>query len=142
MDKDHDEHLYNILSGRRSGLEKDIITDNILLNTAEDVGPKSSRRVSIHSHDISGSSTTSSATTVRPDKARCEIHERYTKEVEDPQTKRTVRTYLSKIEQHNHLMAKEPNTSAHMRAGIRSYPSRSTTPSSSACSLKNSEGTV
>ena len=30
-----------------------------------------------------------------------EIHERYTEEVEDPRTKRIVRTYLSKMAQYN-----------------------------------------
>ena len=34
-----------------------------------------------------------------------EIHERYTEEVDDPRTKRTIRTYLSKMEQYNLLEA-------------------------------------
>ena len=34
-----------------------------------------------------------------------EIHERYTEEVDDPRTKRTVRTYLSKMAQYNLLKA-------------------------------------
>jgi Cdc6-like AAA superfamily ATPase len=32
-----------------------------------------------------------------------EIHEQYAEEVDDPRTKRTVRTYLSKMEQYNLL---------------------------------------
>jgi len=36
-----------------------------------------------------------------------EIHERYTEEVNDPRTKRTIRTYLSKMEQYNLLKAAE-----------------------------------
>ena len=34
-----------------------------------------------------------------------EIHERYCEEVDDPRTKRTVRTYLSKMAQYNLLKA-------------------------------------
>jgi len=34
-----------------------------------------------------------------------EIHERYTEDVDDPRTKRTVRTYLSKMAQYNLLEA-------------------------------------
>ncbi|TKX83499.1 AAA family ATPase, partial [Halorubrum sp. SS5] len=34
-----------------------------------------------------------------------EIHERYTEDVDDPRTKRTIRTYLSKMEQYNLLEA-------------------------------------
>ena len=34
-----------------------------------------------------------------------EIHERYSKDVDDPRTKRTIRTYLSKMEQYNLLEA-------------------------------------
>ena len=34
-----------------------------------------------------------------------EIHERYSEDVEDPRTKRTIRTYLSKMEQYNLLEA-------------------------------------
>jgi len=34
-----------------------------------------------------------------------EIHERYTEEADDPRTKRTVRTYLSKMAQYNLLEA-------------------------------------
>jgi len=34
-----------------------------------------------------------------------EIHDRYTEEVDDPRTKRTVRTYLSKMEQYNLIEA-------------------------------------
>jgi len=34
-----------------------------------------------------------------------EIHERYSEEVDDPRTKRTIRTYLSKMEQYNLLEA-------------------------------------
>ena len=34
-----------------------------------------------------------------------EIHDRYTEEVDDPRTKRTIRTYLSKMEQYNLLEA-------------------------------------
>jgi CRISPR/Cas system type I-B associated protein Csh2 (Cas7 group RAMP superfamily) len=34
-----------------------------------------------------------------------EIHERYSQEVDDPRTKRTIRTYLSKMEQYNLLEA-------------------------------------
>jgi len=34
-----------------------------------------------------------------------EIHERYSEDVDDPRTKRTIRTYLSKMEQYNLLEA-------------------------------------
>jgi len=34
-----------------------------------------------------------------------EIHQRYSEEVDDPRTKRTVRTYLSKMTQYNLLMS-------------------------------------
>jgi len=34
-----------------------------------------------------------------------EIHERYIEKVDGPRTKRTIRTYLSKMEQHNLLEA-------------------------------------
>ena len=35
-----------------------------------------------------------------------EIHDHYTDEVDDPRTKRTVRSYLSKMAQYNLLVAK------------------------------------
>jgi len=44
-----------------------------------------------------------------------EIHERYTEEADDPRTKRTVRTYLSKMAQYNLLEAEE-------RVGTGSIP--------------------
>ena len=44
--------------------------------------------------------------TTEPNDLMNSIHDRYTEEVETPRTKRTIRTYLSKMEQYNLLEAK------------------------------------
>lgn len=78
MDKYHDEQLYDILSARAKwGLDEDVITDDQLYRIADAAAGKADR----------------------------ENHERYSEEVDDPRTKRTVRTYLSKMEQYNLLEA-------------------------------------
>jgi orc1/cdc6 family replication initiation protein len=79
----------------------DRITDDILLDAAEDaraqIKQKSLDSLTPHQQVVYN--------VVRDHGPLCpsEIHERYCEAVEDPRTKRTVRTYLSKMEQYNLL---------------------------------------
>jgi orc1/cdc6 family replication initiation protein len=79
------------------------ITDDVLLDAAEDaraqIKQKSLKSLTPHQRVVYN--------IVRDHGplAPGEIHERYTEEVDDPRTKRTVRTYLSKMEQYNLLKA-------------------------------------
>ena len=80
------------------------ITDDILLDAAEDaraqIKQKSIDSLTPHQRVIYG--IVRDHGPVGPN----EIHDRYTEEVETPRTKRTIRTYLSKMEQYNLLEAK------------------------------------
>ena len=54
-----------------------------------------------------------------------EIYERYTEEVDDPRTKRTIRTYLSKMEQYN-LLEAEGTSRDREYATVESRPATTT----------------
>jgi len=87
-------------AGKANRENHERITDDILLDAAPRMpGPRSSRRASTRSRRTSASSTTSFANTARSGRAKStsDIPE----EVDDPRTKRTIRTYLSKMEQYN-----------------------------------------
>ncbi len=128
MDKYHDEQLYNILRARAKwGLDEDIITDDqlyriadatagkadrekheritddILLDAAEDARAQIKQKSlnSLTPHQRVVYDIVREHGPVRPS----EIHERYSEDVDDPRTKRTIRTYLSKMEQYNLLEA-------------------------------------
>jgi Cdc6-like AAA superfamily ATPase len=79
------------------------ITDDILLDAAEDARAhiKQKSLDSLTPHQRVVYDIVREYAPVGPS----EIHERYTEEVDDPRTKRTVRTYLSKMEQYNLLKA-------------------------------------
>src|SRR6056297_2783106 len=90
-------------AGKADRENHDRITDDILLDAAEDaraqIKQKSLDSLTPHQrvvYDIVGEHGS-----VGPS----EIHERYSEDVDDPRTKRTIRTYLSKMEQYNLLEA-------------------------------------
>jgi orc1/cdc6 family replication initiation protein len=80
------------------------ITDDILLDAAEDaraqIRQKSLESLTPHQRVVYN------IVREHGPLGPSEIQERYTEAVEDPRTKRTVRTYLSKMEQYNLLKAK------------------------------------
>jgi orc1/cdc6 family replication initiation protein len=79
------------------------ITNDILLNAAEDaraqIKQKSIDSLTPHQRVVYN------IVRDRGPLGPSEIHDRYTEEVDDPRTKRTVRTYLSKMAQYNLLEA-------------------------------------
>ena len=79
------------------------ITDDILLDAAEDARAQIKQKSldSLTPHQRVVYDVVRKHGPIGPS----EIHERYTEEVENPRTKRTVRTYLSKMEQYNLLEA-------------------------------------
>ncbi len=79
------------------------ITDDILLDAAEDARAQIKQKSldSLTPHQRVVYEIVREHGPVGPS----EIHERYTEEVDDPRTKRTIRTYLSKMEQYNLLEA-------------------------------------
>ncbi|WP_135665727.1 Cdc6/Cdc18 family protein [Halorhabdus rudnickae] len=79
------------------------ITDNILQNAAEDARAQIKQKSldSLTPHQQVVYDIVRDHGPVDPS----EIHERYTEDVDDPRTKRTVRTYLSKMVQYNLLEA-------------------------------------
>ena len=79
------------------------ITDHILLDAAEDARAQIKQKSidSLTPHQRVIYDIVRDHGPVGPS----EIHDRYTEEVENPRTKRTVRTYLSKMEQYNLLEA-------------------------------------
>jgi len=81
----------------------DRITDEILYDAAEDARAQIRQKSldSLTPHQRAVYDIVRDHGPVRPS----EIHDRYTEEVDDPRTKRTVRTYLSKMEQYNLLEA-------------------------------------
>ena len=82
----------------------DRITDEILLDAAEDACAQIKQRSldSLTPHQQAVYDVVRDHGPLGPS----EIHARYTEAVEDPRTKRTVRTYLSKMTQYNLLDAK------------------------------------
>ncbi len=82
----------------------DRITDDILLDSAEDARAQIRQKSldSLTPHQRVVYDIVRDHGPLGPS----EIHERYTEKVDDPRTKRTVRTYLSKMEQYNLLKAK------------------------------------
>jgi orc1/cdc6 family replication initiation protein len=85
----------------RENLER--ITDDILLDAAEDARAQIKQKSldSLTPHQRVVYDIVREHGPVGPS----EIHERYSEDVDDPRTKRTVRTYLSKMEQYNLLEA-------------------------------------
>jgi orc1/cdc6 family replication initiation protein len=81
----------------------DRITDDILLNAAEDARAQIQQKSldSLTPHQRVIYDIVRDHGPVGPS----EIHDQYTEEVDDPRTKRTVRTYLSKMVQYNLLEA-------------------------------------
>jgi len=81
----------------------DRITDDILLNAAEDARAQIKQKSldSLTPHQRIVYEIVREHGPLGPS----EIHDRYTEEVDDPRTKRTVRTYLSKMGQYNLLEA-------------------------------------
>jgi len=79
------------------------ITDDILLDAAEDARAQIKQKSldSLTPHQRVVYEIVREHGPLGPSK----IHERYTEEVDDPRTKRTIRTYLSKMEQYNLLEA-------------------------------------
>src|SRR6056297_3879830 len=79
------------------------ITDDILLDAAEDARAQIKQKSldSLTPHQRVVYDIVREHGPVGPS----EIHERYSEEVDDPRTKRTIRTYLSKMEQYNLLEA-------------------------------------
>ncbi len=79
------------------------ITDGILQNAAEDARAQIRQKSldSLTPHQRVVYDIVRDHAPVGPS----EIYDRYTEEVDDPRTKRTVRTYLSKMEQYNLLKA-------------------------------------
>jgi len=90
------------------------ITDDILLDAAEDaraqIKQKSLDLLTPHQRVVYDIVPEHSP--VGPS----EIHERYSEEVDDPRTKRTIRTYLSKMEQYNLLEAEGTSRDREYRA--------------------------
>lgn len=82
---------------------QDRITDDILLDAAEDACAQIKQRSldSLTPHQRAVYDAVRDHGPLGPS----EIHERYAKAVDDPRTKRTVRTYLSKMTQYNLLEA-------------------------------------
>ena len=81
------------------------ITDDILLDTAEDARAKIKQKSldSLTPHQRVIYNIVRDHGPLGPS----EIHDRYMDEVDDPRTKRTVRTYLSKMAQYNLLEAED-----------------------------------
>ena len=79
------------------------ITDDILLDAAEDARAQIKQKSldSLTPHQRVVYDIVREHGPVGPS----EIHERYSEDVDDPRTKRTIRTYLSKMEQYNLLEA-------------------------------------
>jgi len=79
------------------------ITDDILLDAAEDARAQIKQKSldSLTPHQRVVYDIVREHGPIGPS----EIHERYTEDVDDPRTKRTIRTYLSKMEQYNLLEA-------------------------------------
>ena len=79
------------------------ITDDILLDAAEDARAQIKQKSldSLTPHQRVVYDIVREHGPVGPSK----IHERYSEDVDDPRTKRTIRTYLSKMEQYNLLEA-------------------------------------
>jgi Cdc6-like AAA superfamily ATPase len=83
---------------------RDRITDDILLDAADDARARIKQKGlgSLTPHRWVVYDTVREHGPLGPS----EIYVRYTEEVDDPRTKRTIRTYLSKMEQYNLLEAK------------------------------------
>ena len=91
-------------AGKADRESRERITDDILLDAAEDARAKIKQKSldSLTPHQRVVYNIVRDHGPIGPS----EIHGRYTEEVDDPRTKRTVRTYLSKMEQYNLLKAK------------------------------------
>ena len=90
-------------AGKADRQNHECITDDILLDAAEDARAQIKQKSldSLTPHQRVVYDIVRKHGPVGPS----EIHDRYTEEVENPRTKRTVRTYLSKMEQYNLLEA-------------------------------------
>jgi len=90
-------------AGRSNRENHERITDDILLDAADDARAQIKQRSldSLTPHQQAVYDIVRDHGPLGPSK----IHERYTETVEDPRTKRTVRTYLSKMAQYNLLEA-------------------------------------
>ncbi|MFD1646065.1 Cdc6/Cdc18 family protein [Haloarchaeobius litoreus] len=90
-------------AGKADREEYEEITDDLLLDAATDARAQIKQRSldSLTPHQRAVYDIVRKHGPVGPS----EIHDRYTDEVDDPRTKRTVRTYLSKMEQYNLLDA-------------------------------------
>jgi len=90
-------------AGRADRENHEHITDDMLLDAAEDARAQIKQRSldSLTPHQRVVYEVVREHGPVGPS----EIHERYTEEADDPRTKRTVRTYLSKMAQYNLLEA-------------------------------------
>ncbi|APW98428.1 AAA family ATPase [Halobiforma lacisalsi AJ5] len=90
-------------AGKADRENRERITDDILLAAAEDARAQIKRKSldSLTPHQRVVYDIVRDHGPLSPN----EIHDRYTAEVDDPRTKRTVRTYLSKMAQYNLLEA-------------------------------------
>ena len=90
-------------AGKADRQNHERITDDILLDAAEDAREQIKQKSldSLTPHQRVVYDIVRKHGPVGPS----EIHDRYTEEVKNPRTKRTVRTYLSKMEQYNLLEA-------------------------------------
>ena len=90
-------------AGKADRENNERITDDILLDSAEDARAQIKQKSldSLTPHQRVVYDIVREHGSVGPN----EIHKRYSEEVDDPRTKRTVRTYLSKMEQYNLLEA-------------------------------------
>jgi len=90
-------------AGKADRQNHERITDDILLDAAEDARAQIKQKSldSLTPHQRVVYDVVRKHGPVGPS----EIHDRYTEEVKNPRTKRTVRTYLSKMEQYNLLEA-------------------------------------
>ena len=100
------------------------ITDNMLLDAAEDARAQIKQKSldSLTPHQRVVYEIVREHGPLGPS----EIHERYTEEVDDPRTKRTIRTYLSKMEQYN-LLEAEGTSRDREYATVESGPTTTTT---------------
>jgi orc1/cdc6 family replication initiation protein len=90
-------------AGKADRENNERITDDILLDAAEDARAQIKQKSldSLTPHQRVVYDIVREHGPVGPS----EIHERYSEDVDDPRTKRTIRTYLSKMEQYNLLEA-------------------------------------
>ena len=90
-------------AGKADREKHERITDDILLDAAEDARAQTKQKSldSLTPHQWVVHEIVRKHGPLEPS----EIHERYSEDIEDPRTKRTIRTYLSKMEQYNLLEA-------------------------------------